>query len=290
MTSATHLGLHVVLFILSAVATTPVQEHVRAHAIEGGARTVTIEAHAGLVSDIDHNAQADSVGDTTARLMRTGKQALAEEGGRDAKGADSDLLDKADPAKPQDKAPDGAEPKKKSWIGAGMDIVPGMRQEPINCKWEKWGKWGKCTETDYKGPCQGDRERTRKIQYPAKHGGDECKGARQQSQTCHVEACQTTTTVDRQAAPGEKAAPKAAAEAKAAAPEAAKAAAPAKKSNSFLYSVIGGAIGLVLLGGAAFAMHKPKKQQFDENGDPIEDLHDAYDDAGDLGDYQDDEY
>lgn len=55
----------------------------------------------------------------------------------------------------------------------------------VDCEWNDWSDWSQCTAT-----CDGGfqfRNRTRKQD--AKHGGDQCLGAYNETRSCNTQDC-----------------------------------------------------------------------------------------------------
>lgn len=154
------------------------------------------------------------------------------------------------------------------------------RRRAIPCQWTNWQGWSGCTAS-----CGGgDQQRFRYIHMEAQHGGDECEGPKEVTQSCGDEECPTTTV--RTAETTTTAGAVAGAQATAAPAE-------EKKGWPLWMKIAIVVVILAILGaGAAVAMgsNQPKKkpglQDFDGEGVVMAD-----DDYGDGGaeDWQDDD-
>ena len=55
----------------------------------------------------------------------------------------------------------------------------------VNCDWSNWSRWTSCSKS-----CGGGiREKTRRVQTPARNGGVPCSGSGSQIESCNDQDC-----------------------------------------------------------------------------------------------------
>ena len=55
---------------------------------------------------------------------------------------------------------------------------------PVDCTWNAWAAWATCSVT-----CGGGTQERNRTMTPAQHGGANCTGNDNESQSCNTDGC-----------------------------------------------------------------------------------------------------